>query len=329
LDGAGNLYISDPFTYTVRKVDISGIITTVGGTGVNGYSGDNGPATNAEMRPYYVAVDGCGNLYATEDTRVRKITSTGIITTIAGNALYGYTGDGGLATASQLNGPMGIKTDAYLNIYIADAGNNVIRKISNANHPPAFTAGHKQYMTICRDTAINSLLTVTDADILQTETWSVITAPGHGTLIAAYTAPTTGGAIIPTGLSYTPATGYVGNDSFKVQVRDCGNLTDSVMIFVTVEKCGALASPGLSTGGAELVHISPNPNDGSFTVNISSVVTEGAHLIITNVIGEKVKEWEATTNLPTIIQLTVPSGIYFLNAATKDGRYNAKFVVNP
>ena len=102
------------------------------GNGTEGYSGDGGPATNAEFfLPYGVAVDAAGNLFIADfyNNRVRKVGINGIITTVVGNGLNYYIGDGGPATNAELNGPAGLAFDGSGNLFIADVGNNVIRKV--------------------------------------------------------------------------------------------------------------------------------------------------------------------------------------------------------
>jgi uncharacterized protein (TIGR03437 family) len=134
LDKAGNLYIADGQDNCVRKVS-GGVITTVAGTGVAGFSGDNGPATSAQLDfPIAVAVDSAGALYIAEDrnNRVRKV-SGGIITTVAGTGFCCYTGDGdgGPATSANLGVPLGIALDTVGDLYIADSLNNRVRKVTN------------------------------------------------------------------------------------------------------------------------------------------------------------------------------------------------------
>src|ERR1019366_4344306 len=109
VDTAGNLVITSG--NGIRKVSASGIITTVAGTGAEGFSGDGGLATAALLNsPYGVAVDGFGNLFVAEtaNNRIRKVSGGGIITTVAGNGILGFGGDGGLATAAQLAIPYGV-----------------------------------------------------------------------------------------------------------------------------------------------------------------------------------------------------------------------------
>ena len=127
VDGSGNLYIAEYNNHRVRKVDTSGTITTVAGTGVKGFSGDNGPATEARLAsPRDVAVDASGNLYISDVTnrRVRKVDSSGMITTIAGTGVRGYSGDGGPAVEAQIDWPWGVTVDATGNVYIS-VGNRI------------------------------------------------------------------------------------------------------------------------------------------------------------------------------------------------------------
>src|SRR5581483_9366527 len=115
-------------------VNNAGIITTIAGTGSRGYSGDGGPAINASFQsPRYLTVDNSGNIYISDDGNecIRKIDGSGTITTIAGNGIQGYTGDGGAASAAELYFPEGITKDNSGNIYFVDMGNSRIRKISN------------------------------------------------------------------------------------------------------------------------------------------------------------------------------------------------------
>ena len=137
LDREGNLFIADWGYSSVRRVDaLTGSITTVAGTGVQGSTGDGGPATSALMvHPTAVAVDRAGNLFIVDwdDSRVRRVDAvTGVITTVAGTGEDGFQGDGGPATNARLSFPQGVAVDIVGNLFISDWGNNRIRMVNTA-----------------------------------------------------------------------------------------------------------------------------------------------------------------------------------------------------
>jgi uncharacterized protein (TIGR03437 family) len=133
VDAAGNLYIADNSNSRIRKVTTSGIITTVAGNGNVVFAGDGGPATSAAVpTPTGVTVDGAGNLYIGSDRRIRKLNTTGVISTLAGTGTSGNSGDGGLAVNAQMKAPYGMVVDAAGNLYFADASNQRIRKVDAA-----------------------------------------------------------------------------------------------------------------------------------------------------------------------------------------------------
>jgi uncharacterized repeat protein (TIGR01451 family) len=133
VDGSGNLYIADALNYRIRKVTSEGVISTFAGIGTYGFSGDGGPALSASIGFISgLTVDGAGNLWMsdTNNHRIRKITSAGIISTVAGNGVFGLSGDGGPATSARLAGPQGLALDGSGNLLIADSGNRRIRRVN-------------------------------------------------------------------------------------------------------------------------------------------------------------------------------------------------------
>jgi sugar lactone lactonase YvrE len=146
VDGAGNLFIADFLNNRIRKVDTSGIITTVAGNGAASFSGDGGPATSASLNnPRGVAVDGAGNLFIADfdNSRIRKVDhATQVISTVAGNGTRGFSGDGGAATAADLNVPVGVALDSSGNLFIADFGNFRIRKVDHTTQNITTVAGN-------------------------------------------------------------------------------------------------------------------------------------------------------------------------------------------
>ena len=132
VDDAGNLYIADTCNHRIRRVDPSGAITTVAGSGDDGYSADGRPALAARLyRPQGVAVDAAGNLYIAETgtNRIRRVDVSGAITTIAGTGRFGYSGDGGPAVKAQFGSPADVALDDEGNLYIADTLNSRIRRV--------------------------------------------------------------------------------------------------------------------------------------------------------------------------------------------------------
>ena len=138
VDLAGNIYIADIGDNRIRKVNTSGIISTIAGNGTKGFSGDGGPGASASLNlsssHIGLAVDSAGNLYIpdTGNNRIRKVDTSGVITTIVGNGIAGFTGDGGPALSAGLNNPTDVALDTNGNLYIADTTDNRVRKVTMA-----------------------------------------------------------------------------------------------------------------------------------------------------------------------------------------------------
>ena len=145
-DAQGNLYFTETDNHVIREVTPAGILTTVAGTGVQGFSGDGGAATSAQLdSPAGLVLDSAGNLYIadTHNQRIRKITvATGLIATVAGTGAVGFSGDGGPAAAALLDHPTALALDSAGNLYVADTGNHRIRKLSAATGAITTVAGN-------------------------------------------------------------------------------------------------------------------------------------------------------------------------------------------
>ncbi len=148
-DTAGDLFIADTDGNLILEVNLVGLVSVVAGTGQQGFAGDGGPATSALLdAPLGVAVDSAGNVYFADmhNQRIRMVAfSTGIITTIAGTGVAGFSGDGGAATAATLDLPTGLAIDSNGNLYIADTNNNRIRKIAAATITTVAGNGGQNY----------------------------------------------------------------------------------------------------------------------------------------------------------------------------------------
>lgn len=405
LDHSNNLYIT--YSDRVRKVNLATDTITLfaGGTGFpGGFAGDGGPATAAVFYCITdVAADLYGNVYIADgnENRVRKVDPSGIITTIAGNGYMpgpgtgGFSGDHCLATDAEMFKPWGIVVDAKQDVYISEIDNHRVRKLT-ANNKPVFTGGHNQNISSCDSVLIlDTLLSVTDADTMQSEVWSVLVPPLHGTLMASSTIVSSTGVMTPTGMIYILAPGYSGADSFSVLVTDCGYKKDTAKIRVSIATSGpapaSISGPstvcigdsialvgstvggtwssssaavsispsgmisGVSGGVATLTYTITNPC-GSATTNctvnvidcplrlqpglerkfeisawpnpVSSAMIkieflsgarEKAHITIANVMGVTVQEFTLQSNNPADIDFNVPPGVYIISGITENG----------
>ena len=220
LDPAGDLFIADTANNRIREVVKStGDIYTVAGDGTAGYTGDNGPATSAELHlPYDVAVDAAGDLFIVDSGNgaVREVVAaTGDIITVAGNGTVGYSGDNGPATAAQMNNPCRIAIDSAGDLFISDSYNNVVREVTPAvtvTISPALTsqvaitspalfliAGSREQMTVQLENASGNPLTASTA-----ETISLSTTSAAGAFYATQTSTTPiNSVVIPAGDSST------------------------------------------------------------------------------------------------------------------------------
>lgn len=188
IDHAGNVFIADTYNNRIRRVDTSGGISTVAGSSsTDGYAGDGGQATDARLNgPEGVAVDTAGNLYIsdTDNHRIRKVTANGHIMTIVGTGVGGYSGDGGIGTLAQIDGPTGVAIDNGGNLYFADKYNYAVRKqlpyipssdaslsdigLSSGTLSPVFAPGTTTYSASVVNGVSSIRVTPTTTDALMT-----------------------------------------------------------------------------------------------------------------------------------------------------------------
>jgi sugar lactone lactonase YvrE len=274
VDGAGNLYVAEHTGQKIFRVSPdSGAITVVAGTGVVGFSGDGGPATSAMIAsPSHMTFDAAGNLYFADtlNARVRKIAAgSNIISTVAGISAIGFAGDDGPATAAQLNTPTGVAVDAAGNVFIADSGNQRIRRVS---------AGSGLITTVIAP-AINGICGVFAAP-LQSPQSLVVNAAGSLLYIADLGANRIWKANLnptpdaPTLASIAPPSGAPGT-----------------LVTVTLTGTGFAGNvtPGCTTGAANVAVSGAGISVGTVTVGSDTsmtavlIITSGAALGVHNV----------------------------------------------
>lgn len=315
IDKYGNVFIADG--NVVCKVDPAGIITIIAGNGMTGYSGDGGAATNATFRGIGgVAIDTSGDLYISDGTTnvVRKVDNSGIITTIAGNGIAGLSGDGGAATAAELNGPGSVAVDDSSNIYVAEGGNNRIRKINfngiintiagqdtsgyNGDNRPATTAELNGPSGVKVDNQGNVYFVDAFNDrIRRVNTLGIITTIA-GTGIGGYSGdggnPTLAELEIPSDVALDPNGNIYISDADNYRIR---------LINYGLTMVNNVNNNSLQT------NVYPNPTTTSLTITSPENIT---NITITNLIGQAVYMHEHNSPQVNIDVADLPAGVYFV-----------------
>ncbi len=321
VDSIGNIYISDDGYNMIRKINTGGIIKPFAGNysfGA-GYSGDGGQATAAELyAPVFMAIDPAGNIFFADGANyvIRKVDTLGIISTVAGNHIAGYSGDGGQATAAEINSIEGVGVDNKGNIYISDGGNNLIRKVNSlgiistiaGNLYPGFSGDEGPatqaelnepagvaidvYGNIYIADEINNVVRMIDgAGIIHTVAGNSATGySGDG-------GPATGAE-----LYYVSALAFDTSGNMFI-ADEYNNVIREVKDISTYINQSSIPNSQIS--------VYPNPNNGKFTIQ-SSVVNNQLTVEIYNVMGEKIYFTPIiNNNSQWMIDISnQPSGIY-------------------
>lgn len=322
VDAAGNLYVSDADNYRIRKVNTSGVITTIAGIGTDGHSGDGGLATAAEIGfTSGIQVDAVGNIYLAEQGNgfcVRKINTSGIITTIAGTGTNGFSGDNGQATAAQLNAVSSICFDATGNLYISVFGGSRIRKVSTAGiittiaGTGAFASGGDGGLAtsaqiyypygIVTDAANNIYFCESGNHKIRridaaTGIITTVAGVGGGLFAGGYAGD--GGPAVSATLSNPSAIAI--DASGNIFIGDYGN---NVIRKITIGTTGL--EDFSKNNYSSLLY--PNPNNGSFNLKVKNA----GEFIITNALGERIKTISVKDVNETIFIDGLSQGIYFV-----------------
>jgi len=392
LDGLGNIYIIDQLNQRIRKIDASGIIITIAGTGTAGYSGDSGLAMNAQINlPRGIAADDSGNVYIADygNNCIRKVDNMGYITTIAGTGHPGYTGDNGPAVAAKLNSPSGVAVDNKGNIFIADRSNQVVRKVNSAgiittfagngiygyngdNWPSALLASFEFPTALAVDKMgnvyiadqFNERIRMVDTSGYISTVWgdgNIGFSPDNDPATLSWMCEPDGVALDSIGDIYVSdecdhrirkleagagavitiagngISGYNGDSASALltEIGDCKGIASDpsgIVYFADWNNnrvnaiTSTLYSPSLQQSISG-VRIYPNPTQGNFTINITSNSNQQAKLVISNVLGETVKIATVATNKDQQVSLNAATGIYFISATTPDSKWNGKLEV--
>ena len=328
VDDSGNVYIADNGNDRIRKVDIaSGIISTIAGTGIPGFSGDNGPATAAKLNgPSDVAVDAAGNVYIADrqNNRIRKITAgTGIISTFAGsgpaNSSSGFSGDNGPADSAKLAQPNSVTVDGFGNVYIADLSNNRIRKVSNGiittiagSGPGESTGGFSGdggladtcMMYYPRGVAVDAAGNIYFTDSQNSRVRKVNVSTGIITTVAGSGNP-----------------GFAGDggpaDSAKINGADNGlavdhrgNIYIADVYNARVRKVTVTPTAIINLDAERIISVYPNPAENQLAVEN---VPAGLPVVITNALGQHVLNTISTGSKMVLNIEGLATGLYCVN----------------
>ena len=303
-DPWGNLFIADAGNNRIREVDTDGIIRTIAGDGSSHFSGDGGPATNAALwNPTTVALDGCGDLLILDEynQRVRMVAPGGIISTVAGNGVDGFSGDGGPATNATLNDAFGVAIDYIGNLLIADSQNGCIRKVSSQG--PIFSLpAIETNSTGTYDVVVTSLFGSVTSRVATVVVVAITSQPQSQGILPGSNATLSVTASGYTPFSYqwylngTPVAGLT-NSAFSITGFNQTNVGDYTVVLTTsygsvTSQTATLAFPPSVTTQPSSLTVWPGTNV-TFNVTVDGV-------------GPFIYQWQFNgTNLPTNIITTV------------------------
>ncbi len=318
VDDIRNIYIAESRFHRIRKVNsTTGIITTIAGNGFFGYSGDGGIATNAQItNPSDVAIDASGNIYIADNgnKRIRKVNSTtGIITTVAGNGTSGYSGDGGLAIAASLNSLTGLTVDASGNIYICD--DTRIRKVNSNNGIITTVAGASLYEATDISLDVSGNIYIADRSNrirkVNITTGIITTVAGNGT--SGYS----GDGGIATDAEITYPHGVAIDVIGSIYISDIDNhRIRKVTNTTSVAEHFRLSS----------ILISPNPFNNTSLIQLPESV-QNAEINVSDLLGKKVVVNKFSGKEYVLEKGTMSPGVYFVQISDGQHQYPVTKIV--
>ena len=248
-DGLGNTFTTNNVENVIRKIDSAGVITTIAGNGTRGYSGDGGPADQAQLNwPRGIDADEVGNVYFSDwqNSRIRKIDTNGIITTVAGNGVSGNSGDGGPATSASLRSPYDVAVGPTGKLFIADTSNNRVRQVDEAGIITTLASFSQSITAVDADSSGNVYVTNFENKVFQIDSAGVITTIA-GTGTQAYSgdggSPLLADLFVPTGVaSDSSGSVYIstGRSNRIRKIGTIGNVADTTPPVVLANVSGEL-----------------------------------------------------------------------------------------
>ncbi len=347
IDRTGDLLFADQSNARIRMITPAGTITTIAGNGTVGNSGDGGPATKASLgSPVSVSLDPSGNIYIADVNyfEIRMVDASGIIHTVAGNGTYGFSGDGGPATSAQMTSPRGVVADGSGNLYIADSGNNRVRKVDSSGTITTWAGGGTPINSGSGGLATSAGLGVTAGLLVAggklyisttANIWSVDQSTQIITLIAGNSKGTpgfTGDGSAALSTSFFYPWGMVLDGSGNLLVADSGNQRvrkiDSQQIVTTIAgghlgdggAATAASLDGASPGGhtaldaAKNLYIPDTNNNRVRKVSSAGTITTFAGNGISGYSGDGGPANAASLNTPTTAIVDPHGNVYIADA---------------
>ncbi len=319
VDVSGNIFFTDDHNYRIRKIDASGVITTIAGTGTSGFTGSNIPATSAQIGACIgIDIDGSGNIYFTDENNARifKINNVGTLTVVAGKGVGAHTGDGGMATDAGLEQPCGLAIDVNGSIYFAEHSGNTVRKVDThgmittiagtgtmgyAGDGGAATAA-LLYLPYSVAVDKNGNVYISDNDLVRRVDPNGIISTYAGDGVSGYN----GDNIAATAAKLSSPACLKTDAAGSLFIADWGNNRVRYIKSTVFTELNETRQPGLS--------VYPNSNDGKFFMNIRTPTEETASITVSDFQGRIVASMDERTNREVVVDLReYQQGVYVLS----------------
>ncbi len=333
IDKKGNIFLADAYYNKIRKIDKDGIITTIAGTGIAGYNGDGIAAIGANLNsPYAVKVDDTGNVYICDrrNFRLRKVDTFGIITTIAGTGVAGFSGDGGAATAAKTNGLISISFDTSGNIFFSDSTR--VRKI--AADGTVITVAGNGVLAFFGDGGLATAASIRPASIFVDKTGVLYIADGTNHRIRKVGVDGVINTIAGTGMA-----GGEGDWEPALIAKLCTPIGIAVNVDGDIyfsNQCGAsvkmitnkdLASIRSEATELPAIVVTPNPAQGTIRVTLAGQWLGIVKMTVTNEAGKVVSQFDGRSGTVTECPKGLRQGVYVITADDDNGHRAAEKVI--